>query len=474
MTGIGTHENWKRVQYIHRKMGFGVSLKEARRQAKLSSKEIINNILSGAKRQGTTPTPRWADWDMNKYLKLGGDELNVKLIERHLSDYAEEVVPQIQNRGFKERMTIFWSNHFVTEFWTYESPPLLYQYHTLLQRHGLRNFKDMTYKIGLNPAMLIYLNNNENTREHPNENYARELLELFTLGRDNNYTQKDISEIARAFTGYIIEDDGKVTFKRELHDSGEKTIFGKTGNWKYKDVIEILFSERKKEIAHHVCTKLYKEFIHFNPDFNFIKKIEKIFLENNFEIFPVLEYLFNSEEFLNQKWIGSKIKSPLEMTFIFMNEMNIEIEKEKKCIDLIHNCEWLGQALFNPPNVAGWQGNYHWLDASRLTNRWQQMEWVIYELIGEKNLPQLNDFVRELVGDEELSPYNISKSLLDYFLPKGLDESAYLLAEEAFKGEWDRELFGENGWWNFDRADTHWQVVQVLTHIFRLPEFQLV
>ncbi|MGB1217532.1 MAG: DUF1800 family protein, partial [Saprospiraceae bacterium] len=238
MTQTQSTNNWKKVQYIHRKMGFGISLKEAKRQAKFPPEKIIDNILLRSKRQGAIAAPKWADWQMKKYLKLGGDELNIKLIERHLSDYAKDVVPQMKERGFKERMTLFWSNHFVTEFWTYEFPPLLYEYHTFLQKNGLRNFKDMTYKIGLNTAMLLYLNNGENTKEHPNENYARELLELFTLGRDNNYTQKDITEIARAFTGYFVEDSGEVVFKKELHDFGEKTIFGKTGNWKYKDVIE--------------------------------------------------------------------------------------------------------------------------------------------------------------------------------------------------------------------------------------------
>ena len=142
---------------------------------------------------------------------------------------------------------MFWSNHFVIEFRDINQPAYLYQYYALLQTHALGNFKTFISEVGLAPAMLRYLNGFENKKNSPNENYARELYELFSLGEGNGYTQEDITETARALTGYNRSktNGGIIEFNEKTYDKGSKTIFGQTGNWGYDDVINILFQEKK-------------------------------------------------------------------------------------------------------------------------------------------------------------------------------------------------------------------------------------
>ena len=137
------------------------------------------------------------------------------------------------NNGLHARLTFFWLNHFVTQYGEYRCPSYMYQYYTTLQKHAIGNFKEFVREIGLTPAMLTFLNNLENTRKRPNENYARELYELFTLGEDIGYNQSDIEETSRAMTGYNLREDrcGPISFDPTTFDNGIKTIFGRTGNW---------------------------------------------------------------------------------------------------------------------------------------------------------------------------------------------------------------------------------------------------
>ena len=176
----------------------------------------------------------------------------------------------------------------------------------------------------LHRMLLIgcFLNNIQNTRFQPNENYARELLELFTLGVDNGYTQVDITNVARAISGWNGIDQtnlcGDVTFIQPFWDPGQKTIFGKTGNWGYDDVINLLFTERAVQISEYICRKLYVDFV--NPDVNedMVKLLAKVFRDNNFEIAPVMKALLQSEHFFDDANVGTIIPGHIAYFLTFL------------------------------------------------------------------------------------------------------------------------------------------------------------
>ena len=461
----------KQVQYLFRRLGYGISHKKTERLLASSPEKIIQELIEKAKRPSYTPAPKWADWTIKNYKKINGST-NDKLVKKHAKEWASSTIRGMHKKGFKEKMVLFWSNHFVTAFWNYESPLMLRAYHRLLQKYALGNFKEFVKKIGLTPAMLIYLDGVENSAEQPNENYARELLELFTLGRDNAYSQNDITEIARAFSGYKIDDWTKVHLDKERKDIGEKTIFGKTGNWDYHDVIDILFEERGKFIAKHICKEIYKFFVYHEADESIVNQLAQTFLENDFEIAPVLQQLFSSEHFFSEEIIGTQIKSPFDLMLTFINELDIQIDEDEKYFNLFESAYWTGQALFNPPDVSGWKGQRQWIDATKLTRRWQVLASILYKGLEDKKIRSLVVFTKKLT-DETKNPEIITKAIVDYFLPKGLqDEADYKKASQKFKADWPQDVF-ENGWWNLDREHTEWQIAALITYLFRLPEFHL-
>ena len=214
----------------------------------------------------------------------------------------------------RDRLTLFWSNHFVTEYYMYNHPAYTFRYYNNLQSNVLGNFKNFVSVMGLDDAMLMYLNGYENRNNAPNENYARELYELFTLGEGNGYTQDDITETARALTGYNNrQDGGPIYFNPNRFDNGEKTIFGRKGNWNYDDVINILFEEKSDLISKFIVRKLYKHFI--SPDVNeaIVDELALYFVNNNFELEPLYKKLFKSEHFFNSYSSNVLIKSPVDL-----------------------------------------------------------------------------------------------------------------------------------------------------------------
>src|SRR5690606_30755376 len=234
-----------------------------------------------------------------------------------------------------------------------------------LQRNALGNFKTLTSEVGLTSAMLYYLDGARNRGNNPNENYARELYELFTMGEGNNYTEQDIIETAKALSGYTERgEEGctQVTFDPTEFNTDNKTIFGQTGNWGYDDVIDILFNERANETAWFICKKLYEFFVH--PDSTdeegngiapqIIDGMAQTFMSNNFEIAPVIRQLLKSQHFFDETAIGVIIKSPFDLYFNLLKETGFTYD-DTTVLNMIDSASLIGQELFNPPEVEGWQ-----------------------------------------------------------------------------------------------------------------------
>jgi uncharacterized protein (DUF1800 family) len=261
----------------------------------------------------------------------------------------------------REKMSFFWHGHFACR-----NLNVFYQQQLLdvIRKNALGNFGDLLKGVSKSAAMLNFLNNQQNRKDHPNENFAREVMELFTLGR-GNYTEHDVKEAARSFTGWGSNLKGEFMFRRFQHDTGSKAVLGKTGNFDGDAVLDILLEQ--KQTARFITQKLYKFLVNEqNPDTEKVQWLADRFYNNNYDLSKLLEDIFTSDWFYDEKNIGSKIKSPIELISGIQRMLPMKLENEEALMILQRV---LGQLLFYPPNVAGWAGGKTWIDSSTLMMR---------------------------------------------------------------------------------------------------------
>ena len=260
----------------------------------------------------------------------------------------------------REKMAFFWHGHFACR-----NLNIFYQQGLLdvIRRNALGNFGTLLKEVSKTAAMLNFLNNQQNRKDHPNENFAREVMELFTLGR-GNYTEHDVKEAARAFTGWTANLRGDFVFRRFQHDFGSKTVLGKTGDFDGGDVLDILLEQ--KQTARFITEKIYKFFVNEQPDKSKVEWLADRFYNNQYDISKLLEDIFTSDWFFEEKNIGAKIKSPIELTAGIQRMLPMKFNQEEALL-LLQRA--LGQLLFYPPNVAGWPGGKNWIDSSTLMLR---------------------------------------------------------------------------------------------------------
>jgi uncharacterized protein (DUF1800 family) len=266
----------------------------------------------------------------------------------------------------REKMGLFWHGHFACRVInSYFQQELL---HTI-RTNALGNFADLLKEVSKSPSMLQFLNNQQNRKQHPNENFAREVMELFTLGR-GNYSENDIKEAARAFTGWGYNAQGEFIFRKNQHDTGPKTFLGKTGNFNGDDILDMLLEQ--KQTAYYISKKLYRFMVNegdFLPkDEEHVQYLSKRFYQNNYDIQKLLQDIFTSDWFYSAAYIGSKIKSPIELLAGIRRFLPLELDNDNA--QLLFQ-KVLGQILFYPPNVAGWAGGKNWIDSSTLMVRLQ-------------------------------------------------------------------------------------------------------
>lgn len=458
--------NKRSVQHFYRRAGFGASTNEIEQALVLTPSNFVDSIINEALNLPMATPPSWFEMVESDYTNI--DE---QIPEQHKELYLIWEKEMLEN-PIRGRFTLFWSNHFVTRLEDYWCPSWMYNYYSILQQYTFGNFKEFVKAIGLSPAMLIFLNGYQNSATEPNENYARELYELFTLGVNNGYTQNDIVETAKALTGYtaINEYCAPIGFDINDFDNSSKTIFGKTGDWGYNDVINILFEERGNEVATFICEKLYKYFVSPEVDSIIVSKLAATLVANDFELVPVYKQLFKSEHFFDDNAIGIVIKSPFDVFNIYFRETGFATNTE-----LLLNVIWLtseiGQTLFGPIDVAGWQGNHDWINSSTLVGRWNAFEYYLW-WIWENDNDSLRDFAVNLAGESN-DPFVITKIIVDHLLSNGLQTPTdYGIATAVFKDQVPQNYF-DNGTWNLQWDTVPYQVIVLLLYIVRLPEFQL-
>ncbi len=352
------------IQHLYWRAGFGISPQQIHANTTTGRIEVVEDLFNAskainpleidvsdlkgmvAKQRIKDPKVRKAFNDKSReYIK----DFNIAWLDRLV--HSKSVL--------RERLTLFWANHFVCRD---QNIFFAQQYNNILRTHALGNFGTFVKAISKAPAMIRYLNNQQNRKAMPNENFARELMELFMLG-EGNYTEKDIKESARAFTGYSHNFRGEFVLRQFHHDAGVKTFFGRTGNFDGDDIIDILLEQ--KQCARFICTKLYRYFV--NPDINekHIDEMVDVFYPS-YNIASVMKHVFLSDWFYDTKHMGVKIKSPIEY-LVGIQQIVPFTFKERK--DVLKIQYLLGQTLLNPPNVAGWKGDTDWIDANTIMIR---------------------------------------------------------------------------------------------------------
>jgi hypothetical protein len=344
----------------------------------------------------------------------------------------------------REKMTLLWHNHFATSNAKVNHVGRMARQNDLLREHALGDFRVLLHGIARDPAMLIWLDGNANRKRHPNENFAREVMELFSLGV-GNYTERDIQEAARAFTGWHVR-DGEFWFNQLQHDAGEKTVFGKTGRFDGGDVIELC-------LAHPACSrflafKLLRTFVIHDPAADLIESVAGVIRRHEFHMRSVLRELFTSQAFFAPEHRRTLFKSPLEFVLGALRGAGGSVQWPP-VVALLAD---LGQNVFEPPSVKGWDGGRLWINTSTLLKRANfAAEFCFSEKFGKPDLAPWT----ALAGDAE----TLIRRCLDVFL--GGDAEDGRLAEDL------------KSLWNTLEGDPVHRLRALISTVMTLPEYQL-
>lgn len=332
-------------------------------------KDAINILLKPGSLR-TPPLPRLTPW-ANVYRMKNQSGLGKKRARKMMKVEGARLkrwwmLHLLRTKApVNEHMTLFWHNHFTSSLEKVQQPKLMYLQNQLLRRRAMGNYRSLLHDIARDPAMLIYLDGNDNVKGSPNENFARELLELFTIGR-GHYSESDVKAAAIAFTGWgVNRSRGVYTYTAAKHDSRRVKFMGRSGSFSGDQIIDIILE--KPRTAEFIAEKFWKEFIsdaHPNP--RIIRQWGTVFRKSNYNIKTLLSEVLNSDAFWSAKYKGTLTKSPIDLVVGTLRALPFPKLPDA---ELVHITELLGQDLFDPPTVKGWDGGKAWIDTQTLLVR---------------------------------------------------------------------------------------------------------
>ncbi|MEM9889025.1 MAG: DUF1800 domain-containing protein [Bacteroidota bacterium] len=349
----------QQIKHLYWRAGFGLSPKEWQAVQSLSLAQALDALFSLKSSSLSQPTPVNIDRRAGKEARQEARQLQRQSLNKQKAAWIKRMAHPREN-ALLERMSLFWHGHFAC---ISRTPKLAVQQLNTIRQHALGDFRSLLLAISEDVSMIRFLNNQQNRKNNPNENYARELLELFTMGT-GNYSEQDIKAAARAFTGWSSNARGEFVFRRWDHDEEMKTFLGKTGNFNGNDIIDIILA--RKETALFITRKIYRYFVHPKVDEARVYALAKSFYQSNYDIAHLMRSIFESDWFYASENIGAKIKSPMDLTAGIMRTLELDFSSP---ITLLRLQRFLGQELFNPPNVAGWEGDRNWIDHATLMMR---------------------------------------------------------------------------------------------------------
>ncbi|MFQ6021838.1 MAG: DUF1800 family protein [Acidiferrobacterales bacterium] len=379
------------ARHLLGRAGFGGTAAEIEALAHLAYGVGVNRLLDVTTSKPQSRAPTWVNEpppDFRKLRSMTDDERTLFRKQRRKQTmelkawwYGEMMQT---DSPLTERMTLFWHNHFTSGLRKVKWPTLMYRQNLLLRRHALGNFRELLNAVSKDPAMILYLDNQTNRKGKPNENFARELLELFTLG-EGHYVERDIKEAARAFTGWMVDHrTGRFRFNLRRHDVGIKTFMGRTGTFSGDEILGIVLDQSR--VAVHISEKLWRAFISDTPNRREVERLAAVFRESNYEIKPLVRELLMSPHFRATELRGTLVKSPVDMLVGTIRVFHIPMRDGQVLVRL---GRYLGQDLFDPPNVKGWPGGNAWITTSTLLARQQFLE----RLVRGKEMPAPDTFI---------------------------------------------------------------------------------
>jgi uncharacterized protein (DUF1800 family) len=477
--------NALRAGHLLRRTGFGLSWDRLQAALVSNPAALVDSMLQSA--QQPSPPGSWVT--QQPFPQLDQAAISQYYVwVRDMQEWWFNLMMKPETM-LRENMTLFWHNHFVSEFLTVYVTQWMYNQNQLYRTYAFGDFRELTKRVTVDTAMLMYLNGAQNNSGNPNENYARELLELFTLGvgaytnGTSHYTENDIIQLARALTGWTV--NGLASeFKPPRFDNTAKTIFGNTANYGIEgktpfNVIDHIFDQtdtdvNQKRAAVFICSKLYQFFVHHEPDMEIVAGMAMTLESNNWQIGPVLRQLLLSEHFFDENIIGAQIKSPAEFVLGSMQELKLTPTMNRsntsvtrpETHDPLTTMNSLSQLLFYPPNVKGWIGGRTWLSSATVPLRIRYSKLWIEPQSG--SLPYGFDpvaFVKALPGNDDVD--NVLDHLLELLLPVQITSAARdLLRDELLGG-------GPAYEWGPDKPNAPSRIRACLIRIANLGEYQL-
>lgn len=366
------------ARHLLGRAGIGARPADVARFAALSRDAAVEQLLADTAGEGAAPLPpELAGYTPPSRLRAMSDDERKEHQKRSaialrawwVGNMLAAVTPAEQLR---EHMTLFWHNHFVSSMEKVKSAKLMADQNRLLRRHALGRFGELLHAVGRDPAMVVYLDSATSRKGSPNENFAREVMELFTLG-EGNYGEQDVKEAARAFTGWSIEPEtGEFRWRPFIHDGGAKTVLGVGGNLDGDAVLDILLAQ--PQTAELLARKLWREFVSPTPDEREVRRIAALYRDSGYDTRVALRALFSSQAFWADGNRLALVKSPVDWVLGTLNSLDIEAPDAPA---LAFALRQLGQDLFAPPNVKGWPGGEAWINSSTLLARKQMAERML-------------------------------------------------------------------------------------------------
>ncbi len=380
----------KHIQHLYWRTSFGINIKDLENLKSKSKSKIVAKLFKQSE-DYTSLQLDLSEFDDFKFKSKKELKNTLTLVKiQELRNKQQKKVRELNyawlerlaepNALLREKMTLFWANVFVCRD---NDIFFIQRYNNVLRKYALGDFREFVKAISKEPSMSKYLNNKQNVKRKPNENFARELMELFTLGV-GNYTEQDIKESARAFTGWSFKRNGDFHLRKRHHDFGEKTFFGNTGSFDGEDIIDIILAQ--KQSAKYICTKVYKYFINPIVDENKLEEITNVFYKD-YNISNLMKHIFESKWFYDDVNIGVKIKSPIELLVGIQKVVPITFNKKRQ---LNYLQKMMGQILLYPNNVAGWKGGKSWIDSNTLMFRMKLASLLLNNAV--INLEEKGDF----------------------------------------------------------------------------------
>jgi uncharacterized protein (DUF1800 family) len=391
--------SWTRREARHliRRAGFGIPVGRVEELESLGREKAVAGFIESAMKRQEFAEPDWLPEtlsfrelrQMRQQMQNAGEEAQRQMRQEMQRENRQAMVQlglwwlkrmhDAREGVLREKMALFWHGHFAVSAEKVKQAALNYDLNKRLRDYSLGRFEPLVLQVAQSPAMLRYLDNDRNNKNEPNENFARELLELFTMGI-GNYAEEDIKEAARAFTGWS-SDGTQFVVRRRQHDNGYKTFLGERGNFDGADIIGIVM--KRPEVAPFIARKIWEFFVYEAPDDELVAELAERFRSTRYDIADLLATIFNSAEFYSERAVWTQIKSPIHFLVALHGQLETSTPRPRMIVQMLR---LLGQVPFYPPNVKGWDHGRAWINSNTLLMRANIVNFLVNGVV-----PELND-----------------------------------------------------------------------------------